>query len=329
MTEKKIIGIDVSKNTLDFCYLSPSGSEFLKVTNDTQGFKELNKWILKTHKLTFCNLVFCMEHTGVYNKPVLKFLHAKAASIWLESAIHIKRTMGLVRGKNDKVDAERIAKYALKHIDEMKEWKPKREVVEKIKALLTLRDNIVSQIKQLNTPLNEYKSHGDKSIAKLLEKSCKHSCRALEKDLKQIQTTIMNLINEDQSLKRLFEVLTSIPGIGPVTAWLYMVHTDEFKLFTNPRSLACHSGVAPFENSSGLFKGKRKVNHMANKKLKTALHMAAMTAVKLDPELKLYYERKVEEGKNKMSVLNAVRNKLVHRIFACQKENRLFLKKAA
>lgn len=329
MSEKKIIGIDVSKNTLDLCYLGPNGSEFIQIANDSKGFKVLHKWITSTLKINYADLVFCMEHTGIYNNPILQFLHKKETMIWLESAIHIKRSMGLVRGKNDKIDAERIAKYASKNIEQMQAWKPKRDVVEKIKALLTLRDKMVSLIKQTNVPINEYKSHGDKLIAKLLEKNSKNTRLALEKDLKIIEKTIHELIGEDESLKRLYEVLTSIIGIGPVTAWLFMVHTDEFKLFTNPRSLACHSGVAPFECSSGLMRGKGKVHHMANKRLKTSLHMASLTAVKLDPELKQYYERKVAEGKNKMSVLNAVRNKLVHRIFACQKNNKLYTKKSA
>jgi transposase len=235
----------------------------------------------------------------------------------------------LVRGKNDKVDAERIAQYAHKNIEQMQQWQPKRQVVEKIKALLALRDNLVSQIKQVTVPVNEYQSHGNKEIAKMLIKHTKLTIKALNLEVKNIETTIHILIEEDTVLKRLYEVLTSIPGIGKVTAWLFMVFTNEFKLFTNPRSLACHSGIAPFETSSGLLKGKGKVSHLANKRLKTALHMASMTAVKFDPELKLYYERKVKDGKNKMSVLNAVRNKLVHRIFSCQKNNKLYTKKIA
>ncbi|MEZ5037261.1 MAG: IS110 family transposase [Chitinophagales bacterium] len=90
----------------------------------------------------------------------------------------------------------------------------------------------------------------------------------------------------------------------------------KWNIVSNPRSLACHCGVAPFERSSGLFKGKARVSHMANKRLKTALHMAALSAMKLDKELKQFYERKVAEGKSKMSVINAIRNKLIHRIFA-------------
>lgn len=329
MEVKKIIGIDVSKNTLDLCYLSSNGSQFIQISNDAKGFREMNKWLIKTQNIRYEEAVFCMEHTGIYNVPILQFLKPKQTGIWLESAIHIKRTLGLVRGKTDKIDAERIALYAQKHIEQMQQWQPKRQVVETIKALLTLRDNLVSQTKQINAPINEFISHGDKEISKIMLKHSKNTCKGLLLDIKKIEHTIHQLIEDDEALKRIYEIITSIPGIGKVTAWLFIVCTNEFKLFSNPRSLACHCGVAPFETSSGLMKGRGRVSHLANKRLKTALHMASMTAVKFDPELKIYYDRKVVEGKSKMSVLNAIRNKLIHRMYACQKNNKLYTKKSA
>lgn len=85
----------------------------------------------------------------------------------------------------------------------------------------------------------------------------------------------------------------------------------------NHRKFACYSGIAPFEYRSGIsIRGRTRVNPMANKKMKRYLHKASLTGIKLDEELKKYYERKVAEGKNKMSVLNAVRNKLLARVFA-------------
>ena len=84
----------------------------------------------------------------------------------------------------------------------------------------------------------------------------------------------------------------------------------------------------PFEHSSGTsVRGKARVSHMANKKVKTTLHMAALSAIKMEGDIRDYYLRKVEEGKHKMSVINAVRNKIVKRVFACVRENRMFEKK--
>ncbi|RZK16725.1 MAG: IS110 family transposase, partial [Flavobacterium sp.] len=103
--------------------------------------------------------------------------------------------------------------------------------------------------------------------------------------------------------------------------------SNEFKDITDPRKFACYSGVAPFEHRSGSsVRGKSRVSSLGNKAVKSLLHLAAMAAIGCNEELKDYYQRKVAEGKNKMLVLNAVRNKLIHRIFACVNQNRKYEK---
>ncbi|SFE44289.1 transposase, partial [Spirosoma endophyticum] len=92
-----------------------------------------------------------------------------------------------------------------------------------------------------------------------------------------------------------------------------------------PKKLACHAGVAPFEHSSGSsVRGKTRVNHHARKSLKTLLHMAAMSALQVKGELQDYYQRKVADGKNKMLVINALRNKLIHRVYAVVKRGKKY-----
>lgn len=112
--------------------------------------------------------------------------------------------------------------------------------------------------------------------------------------------------------------------IGTITATQLLIATNEFKDINDRKKFACYAGVAPFTKESGLFKGKASVSHFANKKIKTLLHLSALVAIVHNKELKTFYKRKVEEGKNKMSVLNAVRNKLVLRIFACVNQNRKY-----
>ena len=143
----------------------------------------------------------------------------------------------------------------------------------------------------------------------------------MEKVNKQIDKTIQ----EDTYLSQLFEIITSVQSVGVQTAAQIIIKTNEFKNINDPKKFACYSGVAPFSKESRLFKGKAKVSHMANKKMKTLLHMCALVAIGYNTDLKAYYQRKTEEGKNKMSVINAVRNKLVHRIFTCVNENRKYL----
>ena len=112
--------------------------------------------------------------------------------------------------------------------------------------------------------------------------------------------------------------------------WL-ITKTNEFKSIQEPRKLACYCGVAPFSHSSGTSVNRKpRVSHLADKELKKMLHLGAMSAIRLDNDLREYYLRKTLEGKNKMSTLNAVRNKIIHRAFAVIKnkkpyENRLLL----
>lgn len=108
-----------------------------------------------------------------------------------------------------------------------------------------------------------------------------------------------------------------VKGVGKVLAAMLLVYTHGFNRLTDSRKLACYSGVAPFVYESGTsIRGKTGVSKFANNDLKQVLHMAAISSVQHNSELHLYYQRKVQEGKNKMSVINAVRNKLLHRIVA-------------
>mgnify|MGYP003590142124 FL=1 len=96
-------------------------------------------------------------------------------------------------------------------------------------------------------------------------------------------------------------------------------------MFNTPRELACYCGVVPFEYTSGKsVRAKPNVHFMANKKLKKQLHMCALSSITHHSEMRAYFNRKVQEGKNKMLVLNNVRNKIVHSICACVRQNRLY-----
>ena len=125
------------------------------------------------------------------------------------------------------------------------------------------------------------------------------------------------IIKEHAAIEKNFKLITSIPGIGKQTALYLMIVTKNFTAFKEARQVACYAGVAPFPYQSGSsINGRTKVNNLADKKLKSLLNMCALSANKYDVELKEYFERKVNEGKNKMLVLNNIRNKLLARGFA-------------
>jgi transposase len=322
------IGIDVSKATLDLAVLKANQLLFhQQVSNDKKGIAEFLKQLRQQTKADIGQCLFCMEFTGIYNNPLLKALHELSAPVWVERAAHIQESMGLTRGKTDQVDAKRIALFAYKNREEVRLWKPKRPVVNQLDRLTAQRARLVKVIKMLQTPLTDSEGFIDKADRKADQDACKASLKALKTDLKAADNAITKLAQQDPELKRLFERVTSVVGISQTTAAEIILATNEFQDITDPKKFACYAGVVPFERSSGQKKGRPQVSHMANKKVKSLLHLGAMSAIQHCTQLKAYYQRKVKEGKNKMLVLNNVRNKLVQRVFACVREDRNYDKK--
>lgn len=324
MQIKNFIGIDVSKSTLDFS-LVKDGRPVLHETvpNQNKNIMRTIRKFIEQAQGDYTDTVFCMEHTGIYNAKLINCLQQSGALIWIESGIQIKLSQGATRGKNDKVDSFRIAIYAFTNRYNVKLWKPRREVVNRLAELLTLRTRMIKAKNALQVPIKEQKAFLDKSIYRLLKDKSMPAIRVLEKQIIQMDTLIKETIKQDETLNQLFQNISSVDGVGMITAVHIIVTTNEFVSINDPRKFACYSGVAPFEHSSGTsIRGKNRVSQRANKTVKTILHMSAMGAIRKKGELQDYYKRKVEEGKNKMSVLNAVRNKIIHRVFACARENR-------
>ena len=331
---KKIIhfiGIDVSKETLDIALIRNNDKSNIyssKVTNNKTGFKKMKQW-LKLEKISLQEAVFCIEHTGMYSKPVAQFILSLQGNLWMEMSLKIIRSMGVQRGKNDKIDAIRIALYAQRCQDEMKLYEPPRPIVEKLRTLLQLRKRLINSRSSLQVPCNELTTI-DEQAGKQATRLIRSSVTALEKNIDVINEEIDELISSDEQLTHEFKIGTSVPGIAKITLAYIICFTNEFKNYSGGKQLACYCGVVPFEYTSGKsVKGKPHVHNMANKLLKKLLHMGAIAAVTYYDEFKHYYKRKVEEGKPKMLVLNNVRNKMVLRLAAVIKNNKPYQKIAA
>ena len=151
----------------------------------------------------------------------------------------------------------------------------------------------------------------------------------MDRAVVRVEAMILQQIISDRQSRAQYDLLRTIPGVGPQLAAYLIALTDGFHRFTNPRELACHAGVAPFERSSGSsVRGRTQVSHKANKTLKTLLHMSALVSVRQPGELRDYYERKRAEGKKPILVVNAVRNKLVHRVCAVIRNARPYVHRA-
>lgn len=310
------IGIDISKATLDWAVFD--GKTIVlqsQSTNSAAGIKATLKLIKALPNFTIAESVCCMEHTGIYNAHVLSYLYKLSFPLWLESSLQIKKAGGLQRGKTDAIDAIRIAEYAFRFHDQMRLWQPPRPVLQKLAAFSALRQRLLLVRQQLQQPITEQQGFVDAALQKQLIKSCQASLKAINADLEEAEKQIKMLIQSDDRLKELFTWVTSVPGVGGIIAAEVLVATNEFKAINDPKKLACHAGVAPFEYKSGSsVRGKTRVSQHARLRLKSLFHLGAMSAIRMKGELQTYYQRKVGQGKNKMLVLNAVRNKLIHRV---------------
>lgn len=318
------LGIDLSKLSLD-AHLHVTGMH-CQFDNNPEGFKKLLSWAQKSAKVKKTELLVCFEHTGIYGMQLAAYLEAQKVAYCMIPALEIKRSLGMVRGKDDQVDAKRIAHYAHIRRDTIKETQLPSKLIQKMKSLLSLRDRIVVQKAGYKVQLGElkrvYKKTEHKELFTIQEK--------LIKELTQAQTALelelKKLIASDAEVKRVFDLIVTIKGIGLIVAANLIVVTQCFKSFENSRQLACYCGVAPFKNQSGTsLNGRARVNHYADKKMKSLLNIAASSAVQTDSELVKYYKRRIENGKSKMSTLNIVRNKLLHRVFAVVKRGTPFV----
>jgi len=323
------IGIDVSKLTFDLAIIDIENNTSSYVFENTSKGVKAFLQLLKNQKITLSKALICMEHTGIYGKLIITKLVEKQANLCVEMSLKIIKSLGLQRGKNDKIDAIRIARYAFKNYAELELYQPISEVLDKIKMLITIRERLVKSKTDLTKYPNELK-HFAPELSKVAQKNIKKSVKTFTDEIKRIEEEIQKLILSDAKLNKTIGLVTSITGIGFFTALYLTIYTNLFTRYQNPKQLACYCGVVPFEYSSGTSIIKRaRVNHMANKTLKKHLHLCALVAKTHDPELKAYFDRKVEEGKPKMLVINNVRNKLIHRVCAVIRKQQPYQKKTA
>ena len=317
---QQFVGVDISKLTLDICILDPEeGKSLFRIKNTPKAIKSF----LKSSCIE--PSIIAMENTGRYNRYLLDVLGQTDHQVYVISPLHLKRSMGLTRGKDDQIDAYRIARHIQLHHHLEDRWVAEDDLLQELKFLLTERNQIRESLSKIRVRVTEHKLLDVGTYLKKLKRRDIRRIETLEADLKEVQQEIHQLIMGDDQMREVFEFITSVPGVGKVLAWNLIARTNNFKKINNPRKLSCYAGLAPFAHQSGTsIRGKSRVSPFADKRLKMLFHMAAMVAVRCDQELQQYYERKVKEGKSKMAVLNAVRNKIAHRICAVVNKKKMY-----
>lgn len=309
--KKIIIGIDISSKTLDICLQKEGSEEHFTIANQVKAIHGFFK------KLSGQQLVVAMENTGRYNWQLYEALSKYNFEVYVVSALHLKKSMGLVRGKNDRVDAQRICKFIQKNQEECTIWKPTTANIQKMKVLLAERNARIKMKRQLLGHQSDYKLMNTIGLEKQLTKMNQSLIGPIQQQIEKLEVEIEKIVQGDESIKEQAKQIRSVPGVGPITCWTMIAKTEGFTAITEPRKMACYCGIVPFEHQSGTsVRRQPRVSTYADKSMKSILHLAAMSAIRLDNKFREYYRRKVAEGKNKMSVLNAVRNKIVHTIFA-------------
>lgn len=239
--------------------------------------------------------------------------------MWLENALSIKRSSALQRVKSDKADSGIIAEYAMRNYDQMRLYKPLDKNLERLREIFLYRHNLVKLKASMTVRKGEKKQTQEKSdISRFMAMSSKHLISEFNKKIAECDMRIENIISEDEELRRNFEIITSVPGVGTQNAVCLMVYTDNFSRFDfDSRKIACYYGVAPFGRQSGTsVNTPPHVSPFANKLIKALLTQAALASIHFCPQMAIYYHRLVEVGKKKPVAVNNVKNKLLHVITA-------------
>lgn len=320
MKIKETIGIDVSKLTIDVTV--HSNKAYAKFENTEKDFKKMIKWTFKESLFEKENILFVFEHTGLYSHKLSLFLSKENIPFSMVPGLEIKRSLGIVRGKDDRVDSRAIARYGYRLRDEIKLCKLQSKELKSLKTLLSLRETKVKHRAGDKALLKEYKRTYKRIEHEVVFKVLEKSIKSLTKYITEIELEIDKIIKSDEELKHQYELVTSIKGIGPQIALYTIVYTDGFTKFKTHRQFASYCGVAPFPNVSGTsIRGKTKVSNLANKKLKSLLDLGAKGSIQYNLEMKTFYERRLEMGKSKMSTINIIRNNLISRMFTIIKRN--------
>jgi transposase len=297
----------------------------LSVENSPKGYRSMMDRLRIKTGANKDELFVCMEHTGIYTLAFQCLFEDDQVAYAMVSPLHLKKSLGLVRGKNDKVDAFRIADFCYTNRHRLQAGKLPPDSLQRLKRLMGERDRYVNHkrmLEQTKTDMEAFESESTRSRTR----------RMLDEAVSvigEIEEEILSLIQKDRALNRNYELLTSITGIGLVNAINTIIYTNNFDAFDNARQYACFVGVAPFPHESGTsVKGRTKVSHLGNKHLKADLTQGAKSAAYWDPELKLYCQRKIGQGKSYGSVINAIKFKLIQRMFAVVNRGTPFVKLA-
>jgi transposase len=326
--KKRFVGVDISEATLDLAIIREETYgkvDYLKVPNSFKGFEKIIQWLEQNAKTTK-ECLFCMEHTGTFGLLFYAWLTQLNIDFCVVPGLQIKRSLGMTRGKNDQIDAKRIADYAFTHKAKLEPFEMPSAILLQIKQLLSYREQMVRIRTSLMNSKKEHERYQKVSGLKKITNNINEQIQYQDELISSIEIDIIETIKSNSQMKKNFELMTSIKGIGLIIASFMLVTTNNFMSFENGRKFACYGGMAPFAYSSGTsVKSKSKVSQLGNKTIKSLFSNGANSAATWDPQLREYYKRKKAEGKDHKLIINSISCKLINRIFAVVKRQTPFV----
>lgn len=309
-----VLGIDVGKSELYACLLRPEGRVVREVVSNTpEGHVRLQQW-LEAQEPVVEETTVVMEATGVYWERVALHLHLAGYQVSVVNAAQIKfyAKSTLRRGKTDKMDAELIARYGEKM--RPARWMPAEREQEDLRALIHERDAVISLI-TLEKGRQHALDHRERAQPLVIELG-QARLALLEQQRASLERALDACIAESYGLSKQVRLLSSIPGIGCLTAAIVLAETKHLRDIQHSRQWASYAGLSPVPRQSGAMVGRCRISKIGNGRLRKAFYLSAVTASRLKNPLGDYYRRLVAAGKPKKVALVALARKILRTSFA-------------
>lgn len=310
-----VLGIDVSKERLDGCLLKDDQTLTGQGENSPAGFNQLQRW-LKKRKATSAQV--CLEATGIYSLGVAQFFHQQGYQV---SVVNPRRIQGFAhsqmrRSKTDRIDAAVIAAFCRALQPEA--WQPPAPAWFELRALVRQLDDL-QQVRQQQ--VNRLES----AVSGWVGEQVQQMISFIEQQIAQLKERIAAHVEQHPELKAPIELLSSIPGIGHLTACRLVAEIPNLSNFEDVRQVVAFVGLDPTRHESGRsVQGSRRISRQGRASLRAALYMPALVAQKHNPILRAFAARLAERGKAPKQLITAVMRKLLHLAYGILKSGKPF-----
>ena len=296
------LGIDISKEHFHALLLSDHGEAKKVFPNTQKGFEQLIAWLRNRHAT---DVSICMEATGPYWEALALYLHGLGHRVSVVNPARIKAfaQSELLRTKTDAVDAALIARFCKSQSPDP--WIPPPPEVRILQALMRHYEHLKATRAQQSV-------YGQASDAPIVKASIHEVIATLDDQIAQVEREIHRHFDDHPDLKRKRDLLTSIPGIGETTAGTLLAEIPHLDRFESAKAIAAYAGLSPRQRHSGSsIHGRPRLCKTGNSRLRKALYMPAMVALRFNPILRTFSERLLAAGKHKRLIIGAVMRKLL------------------